>query len=175
MRYLIYTAALFLFTITVCNAAIENGKNLFTTRCTACHAIDKDIVGPALKDIDKRRDEKWIINFVKGSQAVIKSGDTAAVAVFNRMHQIVMPNQSDLSDTDIKSIIEYIKDESSKLVSATSVAPFNRPIVVKGSDRPVQFKDWWFFLEIAIGIALLIFVLNIAINATTLIRSEDKN
>jgi len=45
----------------------EEGKVIFSSRCTACHSIEKKVVGPAPMDIDRRHDEKWIIAFVHSS------------------------------------------------------------------------------------------------------------
>ncbi len=68
------------------------GKQLFMDRCTSCHSVAKEVVGPALKDVGKRRSEEWIVNFVHSSQTVIKSGDTAAVRLFESHSRTVMPD-----------------------------------------------------------------------------------
>ncbi|MEJ7676628.1 MAG: cytochrome c [Segetibacter sp.] len=61
----------------------EEGKTIFTNRCAACHNVNKELAGPALSGIDKRRPIDWIIKFVHSSQAVVKSGDTYAVNLYN--------------------------------------------------------------------------------------------
>jgi len=93
---------------------LAEGEKLFKTTCTACHQIsDQTLVGPGLKNVDKRRSANWIVKFVKNSQALIKSGDKQAVEVFNKFNQVPMPNH-DYSDAQILSILAYIKSESAK-------------------------------------------------------------
>src|ERR1051325_7939753 len=53
----------------------QDGKGLFQANCAQCHAVNSVVIGPALKDIDKRRPEAWLLKWVKNSQAVVKSGD----------------------------------------------------------------------------------------------------
>ncbi len=112
-----------------------HGKQLFSNRCAACHAIAKDVTGPALRDVDKRHTEDWIIKFVQGSQSVIKSGDPVAVQLFEKFNNTVMPNHPDLSNDDIKSIITYIKDEGTRLAALPAV-----PITLE-NDKPYAGKS----------------------------------
>ncbi|GJM30887.1 MAG: cytochrome c [Cyclobacteriaceae bacterium] len=98
-------------------AAIIEGENLFKANCRACHAIDQKLVGPALGGVYERQDMDWIKAFVKNSQAVIASGDNYAVALFEEYNQTVMTSFN-FSDTEIESIIAYIKHETENAVSA---------------------------------------------------------
>ncbi len=93
-------------------ADVENGKKLFSGRCASCHAVDKKVVGPALAGIETRRDEAWLIKWIRNSSEVIKSGDAYAVKIFNEYNKSVMTAFPDLSDDDIKDILGYIKEEA---------------------------------------------------------------
>lgn len=152
---------------------IKGGETIFKSRCTACHAIDKPLVGPALKDIDKRRDEKWLIGFIQSSQTMIKNGDTAAVNVFNRMNQAMMPDHSDLKNEDIKNIIAFIKDESSKVSNVSASLPFARPLEEKGTNRPLTSQNYWVFITIIFGTIMIIWVLNTIINAYHIMKETN--
>ncbi len=90
-------------------ADVAEGEKLFNANCTSCHAINEKIVGPALKDVDKRHNEAWTIKWVKNSQAMVKSGDAEAVKVYNDNNQSVMTSFEALTDVQIKSILEYVK------------------------------------------------------------------
>ncbi|MFA7421599.1 MAG: c-type cytochrome [Melioribacteraceae bacterium] len=91
--------------------AQSNGQKIFTSKCTACHTIGGgNLVGPDLANVQDLRTEEWLINFIKSPQKVIDSGDSAAVALHNEF-KILMPDQL-LSNTEIKSIIDYIKTNS---------------------------------------------------------------
>ncbi|MEI6946763.1 cytochrome c [Paraflavisolibacter sp. H34] len=96
----------------------EEGKAIFSSRCAGCHSIHKQLTGPALAGVDKRHSIEWIINFVHSSQKVIKGGDAAAVALFNQFNKVQMPDHPDLTDDNIKSVVEYIKEESSAVAAA---------------------------------------------------------
>ena len=66
-------------------AAIQAGDALFKANCTQCHAINEQVVGPALGGISKRRPITWIIPWIKNSTKVVASGDEYAVALYNRV------------------------------------------------------------------------------------------
>jgi mono/diheme cytochrome c family protein len=105
-RFLI--AISFLLTFITSLYAQSQGEKLFSQQCAACHTIGGGkLIGPDLGNVQKRRTEAWIIKFVQSSQTVIKSGDPAAVALFNQYNKIIMPDHS-LSANQIKSIIDYI-------------------------------------------------------------------
>ncbi len=110
-KSLFITAALSLAPF-VQSFADDSGATLFKTVCGACHTIGKGkLVGPDLKGVQDRHPEAWILKWVKGSQAMVKAGDPAAVKLFNDNSSIPMPDQP-LNDDQIKSILAYIKSES---------------------------------------------------------------
>ena len=69
---------------------VAAGEKIFTANCVSCHAIGEQVVGPALKDVHKRKDEAWLIKWIKNSDAVIKSGDAYAFEIFNKFNKILM-------------------------------------------------------------------------------------
>lgn len=88
--------------------AQTQGEKLFKSTCVACHTVGKGkLVGPDLKGVNKKYDEKWLISFIRSSQALVKKGDARAVKTFNENNKIPMPDNN-LSDADIKSILAYI-------------------------------------------------------------------
>lgn len=93
------------------DAAVK-GEAVFKANCKQCHAIDKQVVGPALKDAHKRwpnRDK--LANFIKYPQKVIDGGDAYAKSLYEKYKQY-MPNHDFLSDADIQATIDYIIRES---------------------------------------------------------------
>lgn len=105
-------AFMLFFSYSLVHADAENGKKLFSGRCASCHAVDKKVVGPALAGIETRRDEAWLIKWIRNSSEVIKSGDAYAVKLFNEYNKSVMTAFPDLSDDDIRDILAYIKEAS---------------------------------------------------------------
>ncbi|HYK77800.1 MAG TPA: cytochrome c3 family protein [Daejeonella sp.] len=94
------------------------GAAIFKQKCTSCHAIDKKVVGPALKGINERHDEAWLIKWTKNAPAMIASGDPAAKKLYEENKPAMMTAFSELSDDDVKNIYAYIKAEENKPAAA---------------------------------------------------------
>ena len=68
--------------------------------CTACHAVDKKIVGPAFKEVaakykgDKTAEAKLVDKVKKGGTGV--------------WGQVPMPPNSTVSDADIKTLVKWV-------------------------------------------------------------------
>lgn len=90
--------------------AQPTGAELYNNNCGACHRIDQDLVGPALGGILERRDEAWLIKWIRNSQAVIASGDQYAVDLYNKWNKVAMPAY-DWTDDEIKSVLAYVKEQ----------------------------------------------------------------
>jgi cytochrome c551/c552 len=88
---------------------VANGEKLFNSACAACHKLDKKLVGPALKGITEKREQEWLITWIKDSPGMIKSGDKLAIKVFEENNKLPMPANYQLSDQDIIDILEYTK------------------------------------------------------------------
>ncbi len=132
----------------------ENGRSIFLSRCASCHNVNKQLVGPALAGVDQRRSMEWIIRFVTSSQSVIKSGDTTAVALFQKFNKVPMPDHSDLAAEDIKSIVEFIKSETKP--ATADQAPFAKPVKKMAAYQPLSLRnDTGFFIVFLLCVGLL--------------------
>src|SRR5262252_3435805 len=81
----------------------------FNKRCTACHTFGKGIkVGPDLRGVNERRKREWLLKFIHASSSVIKSGDPTATRLFAEFKQQRMPDWIDLSEQQIRDILDYI-------------------------------------------------------------------
>ena len=83
------------------------GKEIFNTNCAACHKLDAKATGPALRGVGAKYDKTWIYKWVHNSADLIKSGDAAAVKVFEENNKIPMTAFPQLSEADIDNIIAY--------------------------------------------------------------------
>ncbi len=90
------------------------GATLYKQKCTSCHAINRVVIGPALKDVDQRHTEDWLIPWIQNSPKMIASGDAKAVALANQYKPNVMTAFPELTADNVKSILAYIKEEGSK-------------------------------------------------------------
>jgi len=92
-------------------ADAAKGEKLFQ-QCAACHAPHKKVVGPALKGAR----ERWIENsseenfykWINNSQALIKSGESYAVGLYNKYNKSVM-NAFPLSKEEIDDVFAYVE------------------------------------------------------------------
>src|SRR5690554_2870849 len=101
----------------------QNGEKLFKSACAACHTIGGGKrVGPDLNGIATLRSEDWLIQWTRSSESLIQSGDPEAIAIFEEFNRVPMPDQN-LTDAEIKEVIEYIREKSSPVdVSAVAVS-----------------------------------------------------
>lgn len=119
----LYSAFIFtaLFSITILTNG-QDGKALFNQKCASCHAIDKQLVGPALKGVEDRWDDKKMLyEWVRNSAAVIKKGYPRAVAVYAEYNKVQMSLFPELKDQDIDAILGYINTGGAKAAVTTAV------------------------------------------------------
>ncbi len=100
-------------------ATIAAGDALFKNNCAQCHAVNEQVVGPALGGITKRRPIAWLIPWVRNSSKVVAGGDDYAVALYNKFNEQQMPSFA-LSDKKITSIVAYITSQESQYVQAVN-------------------------------------------------------
>jgi cytochrome c551/c552 len=121
-----YISALVLL-VTLClsfTLQAQDGKALFNNKCASCHAIDKKLVGPALKGVEDRWDDKAMLyDWVRNSAAVIKKGYPRAVAVYNEYNKVQMTAFPELKDADIDAILGYINTGGAKKEEGATATP----------------------------------------------------
>jgi mono/diheme cytochrome c family protein len=150
----------------------EEGKTIFSARCAACHNVNKVLTGPALAGVTDRRSVDWIINFVHSSQTLVRSGDTSAVALFEKFNKIQMPDHPDLTADDIKNVLAYIKAETK--TGPVDVAPFAKPSKLHPGYTPLSFSDdYVFFLLYFAMVAMLVFALLALVKVKALQRNNQ--
>ena len=96
------------------------GKELFNANCAACHKLDAKATGPMLRGIASKHDMEWLYKWVKNSSDLIKSGDAAAVKVFEENNKAVMTASPQLSNGDIDNIIAYTSEPKAEASAAAA-------------------------------------------------------
>ncbi|MCU0430513.1 MAG: c-type cytochrome [Cytophagaceae bacterium] len=143
-------------------ADLANGKELFEGNCTACHAIHKDKVGPALKDIKKRRDLTWIKKFIRNSQNVIKvEKDPYAVALYAKYNNTEMTAFPSFKDNEIENIVAYIMDESVKTPAGpvpTTPSPEGQPQVNTSGGNDTLILILTVITLVLVAVTLIVFL-----------------
>ncbi len=106
---------------------VANGEKLFKSTCAACHKLEGKLLGPALKGITEKRDNAWLLSWIKDSPGLINSGDKLALEVFEAGNKLPMPPNPQLSDQDINDILAYTKGEAAQEVAGQVVSE-NDPV-----------------------------------------------
>ncbi|MFT4536615.1 MAG: mono/diheme cytochrome c family protein [Saprospiraceae bacterium] len=154
-------------------AVIASGEKFFKANCTVCHAINNRVIGPALRDITKRRDVEWILKFVNNSQKVIKSGDEYAVKLYNEYNKTEMTAFDWATDAEILSVVAYIKDESSREV-AVAVAENTGGGATQVSQGPSEYVTI-IMVGLVVVLVLILIVLGLVITVLKKYLSDKED
>jgi mono/diheme cytochrome c family protein len=132
------------------------GQALFESKCLSCHAIDEKVVGPALRDVHEKRTEEWLVKWIRNNEALIKSGDKDAIAIFNDFGGLAMNNFESLSEDDVKNIIEYIATAPVPVIEVLSTLPTGGEVAQHSFYNSTVF---WFLIILALlllGVTLIL-------------------
>jgi mono/diheme cytochrome c family protein len=146
------------------------GEALFKAKCTACHQIDKQVVGPALgPQMSSETDDKFLVKWIENNQALIAAKDPKAVAVYAQFNQSNMTVFADLTDADATNIITYVRAQYKTIQAAAAKAPVNAAPVETGPSNLVILA--------LIGVIVLAFIIILVLNKviSTLERLLLKN
>jgi mono/diheme cytochrome c family protein len=92
----------------------NKGQVIFLSRCASCHKVNQDMTGPALAGAETSwPDKKKLYAFIRNSQEVIQY-DPYARTLWLEYNQTIMPPWPDLSDEDIRAILDYIASQAQK-------------------------------------------------------------
>jgi mono/diheme cytochrome c family protein len=83
------------------------GKEIFNANCAACHKLDAKATGPALRGVGNKYEKAWLYKWIHNSSDLIKSGDAAAVKIYEEYNKVQMTAFPQLSEKDIDDIIAY--------------------------------------------------------------------
>ena len=122
------------------------GKSLFNSNCAACHKLDKDMTGPALRGVAERLEKDWLYDWIRNSSKMIKAGDPYAVEIFEKYNKTAMTAFPQLSDADIDNILAYTSEEKK-----AAPAPIPGAVASDSSDSSVD-------MNVVLGLLALILV-----------------
>ena len=131
--------------------SVEEGEKLYKANCTACHMIDKKLIGPALEGVNDKYSEEWLIKWIKNSAEMIASGDPQAVAIYEEYNKSPMTSFLHFSDEDVVNILAYIEAAPS-MVEAVSASSAGGSISVI-EDNTTDYILLTFFLTLLLLIA----------------------
>lgn len=88
-------------------ALVKKGETIFTQKCASCHKLDEKYVGPAQRDLIKRRSPEYIINMMTNPEEMYKRHPEAKKLLAQYLTQ--MPNQN-LTFEEARSVLEYFRE-----------------------------------------------------------------
>mgnify|MGYP000297784497 CR=1 FL=1 len=86
---------------------VKKGEEIFNTKCVACHKLDERYVGPAQRDVIKRRTPEFIMNMMLNPQEMQEKHPVVKKLLAEYMTQ--MTNQN-LSFDDARALLEYFRE-----------------------------------------------------------------
>lgn len=88
----------------------QDGRVLFQAKCASCHALDKQLTGPALAGVEGRgpwSDRKKLYAWIHNPAGFAKTEPYAANLI-KQFGGVLMTNFPDLTEKDIDAIVQYI-------------------------------------------------------------------
>lgn len=154
-------------------AKAKDGMTLFKANCTACHAIDRKVVGPALGGVWDRWDsEDKIIEWVHNSSKLIASGDAYANKVFNDNNKVPMPGYPQLTPDQIKDILLYLKNPNATEPAKPAAAAGGAAGTTAGGSANQGASVWYIWALVGFLLVLSVLLWNITSKLNKVIREK---
>jgi len=100
---------------------VVEGRTIFREKCTSCHALDRDMTGPALQPIVATKSEEFLLKWIHNAPAMVASGDPEAVEASKWSANAEMTAFPTLTQDQIKNIIAYVKAGEPKKAGEAAV------------------------------------------------------
>ena len=92
---------------TIDNAMAEEGKNIYNSKCTACHNPTQKLIGPPQKGVLERRTPEWTMNMILNPQEMLDK-DPIAKQLLKDYNNVPMTPQG-LTESDARKVLEYLR------------------------------------------------------------------
>ena len=130
----------------------EEDKKLYdANNCGSCHALDKKLVGPALRGVHERHSEEWLIKWVRNNKKLRESGDAEAIKLYNDYGGAAMNIYENLTPAQVLDIVEYIKTAPAPAAPKT-----DGPAIA--SDAPVSDPSTKYILLILVAVFAIVLI-----------------
>lgn len=84
----------------------EEGAEVFSVKCSACHKLEERYVGPPLGDVTERRTPEFIMNMILNpDEMVARHPEVKALLA---QYYTPMPDQQ-LTEQDARAVLEYLR------------------------------------------------------------------
>ena len=151
------------------SALAQDGKALFSANCASCHAVMKQLTGPALAGVESRwPDKKMLHAWIKNNQAVIKSGYPYAVALYEQFNKTPMNAFPSLTEAEIDAILGYIKKTETEAAAGPKVVAGDPKASASEGDNTLLFGI------LTLVLAVVAFIL-LQVNSNLRKLADDKD
>jgi len=87
---------------------VNTGKEVFKTKCSACHKLDDSYVGPPLGDVLEKRTPTYVMNMILNPVEMTKKHPEARKMLAQYMNQMTFQN---VTRDQARAIVEYLRVE----------------------------------------------------------------
>lgn len=101
---------------------VEKGSVMFEQKCFSCHRLDTKLVGPALRQVTKRRTPEYILNMILNPEEMTKRHPVAKQLLAEHLTQMTFQN---VTRDDAMLILDYLRSEADKPAEAPAPAAGN--------------------------------------------------
>jgi cytochrome c len=85
---------------------IAKGRDIFQSKCEACHHIEGRYVGPPVGGITERRTPEWIMNMILNPSEMLRQDPIAKALFAEYMMEMTFQN---VSEDEARAILEYFR------------------------------------------------------------------
>ncbi len=96
---------------------VKEGEDIFTTKCSACHRLDRRYVGPALGQVTQRRTPAYVMNMILDPTEMTQKHPIAHQLLATHMTQ--MPNLG-LTQAQARAVLEYLRKNAQPETGSTT-------------------------------------------------------
>jgi mono/diheme cytochrome c family protein len=110
--------------------SIKAGKLLYVSNCASCHAIKKDIVGPALAQLELRgswKNHKEVMKWINNPPAYMANDKSGYTKSLKNKYAVMMVAFPQLKQKDIDNLLAFIRNEEKEQVTDTFALPTQKP------------------------------------------------
>ena len=86
---------------------VNLGKGLFNSKCVACHTLDQNKIGPALRNVSKERKPEYVMNVLLNT-AKMQKIDPVYKGLLVKFKNVPMPDPN-LTEAQARSVLEYLR------------------------------------------------------------------
>lgn len=89
----------------------DKGKAIFETKCTPCHKLDQRHIGPALREVTKRRTPEFIMNQILNPDENVKKHPEGKKMLAEYLTPMTFMN---VTKDDARALLEFLRLEGEK-------------------------------------------------------------